>query len=159
MMGISTLRTIIRRFGLLILLMAGAAGCTSLLDQSPKAPEPQASPAAPSPSSLAPNSKKGTDLASPPTPITVPQSPDPGRLLGLTAGDVHHLMGVPLLVRREDRAQMMQYKSAQCVLDIYLYEPQPGMHFRAQHVEARDLDGQPFDSTQCMAQLIPRTHW
>ena len=97
-----------------------------------------------------------TKTASLPSP---PARPEPGRLLGLTTQDVESLLGQPSLVRAERAVQVMQFADAECVLDIFMSEPQPGAQFRTQYVEARDRDGQVLPEEQCLAVLIPQELW
>ncbi|GER05920.1 hypothetical protein GCM10007972_06810 [Iodidimonas muriae] len=96
-----------------------------------------------------------------PSMAALPSLPDAGRLLGLSAFEIQELMGEPTLVRREDRTQIMQYldEDADCVLDVFLYEPQPGTHFRTQYIEARNRAGETLNPQGCMAQLIPQAQW
>lgn len=91
----------------------------------------------------------------PPAPIP----PDPGRLMGLTASDVEMLMGPPSLIRSEMAAQVMQFAKDNCVLDVFLHEPQPGAQFRTQYVEARNRKGEALPPEHCLATLIPQNQW
>ena len=57
------------------------------------------------------------------------------RLVGLTAANASKLLGQPQLLRQEDPAEIWQYRSDRCVLDLYLYGP-PGEQ-KVQHAELR----------------------
>lgn len=108
--------------------------------------------------SLAPNDAGSattkTAALSPP-----PAQPEAGRLMGLTPMDIEALLGKPSLVRVEMAAQIMQFMKDDCVLDVFLTEPQPGAQFRTQHVEARDRNGHFVPEEHCLATLIPQELW
>ncbi len=62
-------------------------------------------------------------------------SPAPGDLTGLEASAVRSLFGTPGLVRKDSPAEVWQYRSPSCVLDIYLYPD--GDKLTVAHAEAR----------------------
>ncbi len=72
-------------------------------------------------------------------------------LIGLTAPAVHEALGDPQRIRREAGAQIWQYASPACVLDVFLYEEPRGS--AVVHVEARNLDGGQADPSRCMGSL------
>lgn len=89
-------------------------------------------------------------------PAALPESlPDAGRLLGLEPRQIQDVLGTPSLVRREDAAQVMQFKNGNCVLDIIFYEETPGGAFLSQHLSSRALDGAPVAPRECLAALLP----
>lgn len=61
---------------------------------------------------------------------------DPEDLYGKAGAEVEALLGTPRLVRKEAPAEVWQYRSAQCVLDVVLYADD---EFRSavRYVEAR----------------------
>jgi hypothetical protein len=59
----------------------------------------------------------------------------PGDLTGLEASTVRQLFGTPGLVRKDSPAEVWQYRSPSCVLDIYLYPD--GDKLTVAHAEAR----------------------
>lgn len=62
--------------------------------------------------------------------------------------------GPPRLDVWEGDARKLQYSSAACVLDIYLYPPASGAEPRATYVDARRAgDGQDADRATCIAAL------
>ncbi len=131
-----------RPWRLVLLLPLG--GC-SLLAPPPAAPQPEA----PAPV-VAP---------APPPPAPVPVPPSAALILDRTASEVQAILGHPSLVRREEGAQMMQFADPACVLDVVLYPPAPGAHFRARHLAARTPAGAPLDAAACLARLIPEDRW
>lgn len=48
--------------------------------------------------------------------------PKPEELLGMGSLSVNNLLGIPSLLRREEPAQVWQYITENCVLNIYLYK-------------------------------------
>jgi hypothetical protein len=47
----------------------------------------------------------------------------------------------------------MQYVSAKCVVDIYLYPPAAGKEASVIHIDARDDAGRDLDRDACVQQL------
>lgn len=76
---------------------------------------------------------------------------DGTELIGMTAPAVHEALGNPQRIRREAGAQIWQYASPACVLDVFLYEEARGS--AVVHVEARNLDGGQADTRRCMGSL------
>ncbi len=76
---------------------------------------------------------------------------DGSELIGLNATAVHEALGDPQRIRREAGAQIWQYASPACVLDVFLYEEARGSS--VVHVEARDLEGRLSDPGRCMGSL------
>jgi hypothetical protein len=78
-----------------------------------------------------------------------------GDLLGNSASLTRDLFGAPTLVRREPPAEVWQYRSDDCVLDLYLYgESQPDT-VRHAELRAHNTDsptGAAFDR-QCLREL------
>ena len=80
---------------------------------------------------------------------------DPERLLGLGPDALSDLLGRPELIRRESPAQIWQYRSADCVFDVVLYQ-EAGSE-KVTYVEARDGDGDRTEPRPCLNQLL-RAH-
>ncbi len=110
----------------------------------PAAPAEQKREAeAPTPETPAPAPKSLPDLAMSldvhgrdivPGPDRVPA---PRTLLGLEQHQVTALLGEPSFKRRDDPAQIWQYRDSTCVLDVFLYRPEGGGAYRVTHVEVR----------------------
>ena len=64
------------------------------------------------------------------------QASEMGRLAGLDASEVITLVGEPDFRRNDPPAQLWQYRSAACVLDVYLYRE--GDAYRVTRVESRE---------------------
>ncbi len=81
----------------------------------------------------------GRTVAVMPLVVLVSDAPATAReLVGRRAADIRQIFGPPLLIRREPPAEIWQYNSGTCVLDVYLYgEQQPD---RVTHAEVRHTD-------------------
>lgn len=64
-----------------------------------------------------------------------PTAAPPGDLTGLEAPALQRLFGPPGLVRKDSPAEVWQYRSPSCVLDIYLYPDRDKL--TVAHAEAR----------------------
>jgi hypothetical protein len=80
---------------------------------------------------------------------------DPRRLIGLDPDALFALLGRPQLIRRESPAQIWQYRGADCVFDVVLY--QEAEISRVTYVEARDEKGNRSEPRPCLNQLL-RAH-
>ena len=108
----------------------------------PVQPSP-GSPAAPLPESAAPeNSAPAPELDKPARPEDV---------LGLAADALEKLLGRPDLVRRDAPAQVWQYRSASCVVDLYLYPEKTS--YRVAFIEARDRSAASMAADRCFDSL------
>lgn len=104
--------------GLIIILALGLAGCTG----GYHGPAPEAAGTAPI---------SGYSNAA----ATTTTSALLGDLTGLEASSLRSLLGAPGLVRKDPPAEVWQYRSPSCVLDIYLYPD--GDKLTVAHAEAR----------------------
>ncbi len=77
---------------------------------------------------------------------------DPEQLLGLGPDALSDLLGRPELIRRESPAQVWQYRGADCVFDVILYQDAGGSSVT--YVEARDGDGDRTEPRPCLNQLL-----
>jgi hypothetical protein len=111
---------VVRRLGLLLALAAascappphvGSGTSTGAVPSAPR--ETDAEPA-----------KAGARPVAPPT------------LVGLAARDVEGLFGRPRFVRRDGPAQIWQYGTDACTLNLFFYREAAG--FRVRHFELRD---------------------
>ncbi len=71
-------------------------------------------------------------VVTPPPPPPVDDNPD--QLLGLSGDAVSEKLGKPALIRREGDAEIWQYRSPLCVLDLFLY----GGVKQVEHVDLRN---------------------
>jgi hypothetical protein len=88
-----------------------------------------------------------------PVPVTPRPQPQQG-LLGLTAGELAQRFGTPALQIREGVGLKLQFRSADCVLDAYLYPPAGAAGpERVTHVDTRVRSGARADQVSCIAAL------
>jgi hypothetical protein len=75
-------------------------------------------------------------------------------VIGRTAAAITGQFGRAALDIREGTARKLQFESATCVLDAYLYPPAAGGEPIVTHVDARTTDGRDFDRASCVAALM-----
>lgn len=90
----------------------------------------------------------------PPPPVRIEAGLD--RVLGKDLRALVSLFGTPNQDVREETARKLQYASAVCVLDAYLYPPGPGREPLVTHVDARLPTGEDIDRASCIAALVRR---
>lgn len=104
-----------------------------------------ASPPAPLPESPAPENSAAA-------PAPVPAKPArPEDVLGLAADALEKLLGRPELVRRDAPAEVWQYRSNSCVVDLYLYPENAA--YRVAFIEARDPSAASMAADRCFDSL------
>lgn len=79
------------------------------------------------------------------------------RVLGRDARALQLLFGAPDLDIREGGARKLQFASAVCVLDAYLYPPAEGREAVTRYIDARRPTGEDFDRASCIAALSRRS--
>lgn len=76
------------------------------------------------------------------------------QLLGQKADWLNRRLGKPGFTRRDGKAEIWQYKSASCVVNVFLY---PGESSKAEysvlHFNTRDLKGAPVPRGACLLSL------
>lgn len=78
------------------------------------------------------------------------------RVIGKTGPALVAQFGRPDLDVREGPGRKLQFRSAVCVLDAYLYPPAPGQEPLVRHVDARAPGGEDIDTASCVAGLTRR---
>lgn len=84
-----------------------------------------------------------------------PPPPDPihsASILGLDSGAVRKLLGEPGLIRRDTPAEVWQYRTASCVLDVVLYDQASGP--RVVYTEARTPTAEPTQADPCLSDVL-----
>ncbi|HKX09569.1 MAG TPA: hypothetical protein VJN67_15325, partial [Stellaceae bacterium] len=76
------------------------------------------------------------------------------QLRGYPAADLARRLGEPDFVREEPPAVIWQYRSADCVLDLFLYRD--GDELRVTYAEARDRELIRVPQSDCYAGLVAR---
>lgn len=83
-------------------------------------------------------------------PLALPGLAD---VIGAHADQLVRLFGPPRLDIVEGDARKLQFVGPACVLDAYLYPPQPGREAETTYVDARRDDGRDTDRAGCIAAL------
>ena len=96
-----------------------------------------------------------------PAPVEQQQQAPPsehtrGGLIGLTPEQLVERFGSPALQIREGNSWKLQFRSASCVLDAYLY-PAPGQQtpYRVTYVDTRTRSLNSINQLACIASLEP----
>jgi len=121
-----------------LLPLALLAGCGG----APRAALPVAGARAPA---SADGAGPGDSLASLPT-IT-----EPSRLKGLSVRQVTALLGAPAFKRRDPPAEIWQYRSRQCTLDLFIYQD-GSTNQRVEHYTVRSPV--PVAEKDCFTELL-----
>jgi hypothetical protein len=108
---------------------------------------------------LPPLAPAGTLTADTPSAETAPVVPAAAvadaallRLHGKTRTDLAGLLGTPDFVRRDPPAELWQYRSTDCILDLFLYPEAGG--FQVVHAETRDRRTRRPAGDGCVAGLM-----
>jgi hypothetical protein len=86
---------------------------------------------------------------------STPPPPDPvhsASILGLDSGAVRKLLGEPGLIRRDTPAEVWQYRTASCVLDVVMYDQASGPH--VVYTEARTPSAEPTQADPCLSDVL-----
>jgi len=89
-----------------------------------------------------------------PAPAPEPRPPVPASLAGLDEGQLSGLLGPPRFKRRDDPAQIWQYRNDVCAIDVFLYKTGKDGPFTVLHVETRGRDKKPVAHQDCLAALL-----
>lgn len=83
-----------------------------------------------------------------------PALPGPERLAGLTAPDLSALLGPPGFVRRDPPAEVWQYGTESCMLDLFLYADGAGQPPKVSYFEFRGRTVTGIAPGQCYQELL-----
>lgn len=85
--------------------------------------------------------------------VETPASPHTrGEIIGMTAEDLVRRFGTPALQIREGDSLKLQFRSAQCVLDAYLY-PSGTAPYRVAYVDSRTAALADVDQAFCIRSM------
>jgi hypothetical protein len=109
------------------------------------------------------NAPKATPLAATPAvahgdtiaPTAARLTGDPKELLGLDHAALRRTLGKPAQLRHELTAQVWQYVTGDCVVDLYLYDDDSGA-LKVTYVEARSRTAEPTPTSRCLKSLLER---
>lgn len=95
-----------------------------------------------------------TPQPEPAQPVPQPRPAGPvSALIGRSANELTTLFGQPRLTIREGPGVKLQWTSASCVLDVYLYPEGAQGRERATHVDTRRPSGDSIDQRSCVSTL------
>ncbi|MEX2615286.1 MAG: hypothetical protein WD767_04245 [Alphaproteobacteria bacterium] len=143
------------------MLALSLAACGTAPSESPPAPNAAApaitvAPLSPSLDARRPNpvpSPATRQQASvPPEPVAEPVNDDPRQLLRLSGKTVAALLGPASYVRRDGTAEIWQYRAAQCVLDVFLFQDSSGLSVA--HVDLRERADGTIPARRCFGDLL-----
>jgi len=152
-----------------MILAFGLAACVTPADQTTPAPSaaaeaPPVETAAlptPRPQPVAPPSATAPSLPPPPPPppAWTPPVPGPKHLVGLEGSRVNVLLGPPDFRRSDSPAEVWQYRSKACVLDLFLYGgpksgKKGGAAYRVTHAELRHVGPAAVSAGDCFRLLF-----
>ena len=130
----------IRRSLLLLPLLFALAACNGA-GQTAGGPVVTAEPSRP-------------ELASrPPLP---PGSLTVERLRGLSAGQVEEVLGAPSFRRRDPPAEVWQYRTGPCTLDLFFYGEEGGERSVAHHAVRNPGGGPAMSDAACLGEVLAR---
>jgi hypothetical protein len=116
-----------------------------------QAPAPQSIPT-PKPTIIAATPAVAHDMA--PLAPMARLTGDPKELVGLDHAVVRRALGDPLHIRNEMPAQVWQYATGDCIVDLYLYD-QDGA-WTVTYVEARSHSAESAPTARCLKSLLER---
>ena len=69
----------------------------------------------------------------------------------MSQDDIIRNLGQPTFQRRDRTALLLRYREGDCILDLFLYPPDPsGLGKAVDYIEARAPDGQKIESKPCI---------
>lgn len=84
-----------------------------------------------------------------------PAIAEPARLIGLKAAEIADLLGAPGFRRKDSPAEVWQYRTQSCFLDIFLYTDKAGGElYSVAHVEVRPRRAEPVTQQDCLRQVV-----
>ena len=126
----------------------GAAAEQAREAEAPGTPAPAPAPESLPDLAMSPD-VRGRDIVPGPD-----RAPAPRTLLGLEHHQVMALLGEPSFKRRDDPAQIWQYRDSICILDVFLYRPQGGGAYRVTYVEVRGHGVIKVSDEDCFLRLL-----
>lgn len=95
-------------------------------------------------------------LTSPNAPVVAPRDlPTPQRMIGMTSHELERLLGEPGFRRRDDPAEIWQYRGTSCLLDVFLYREKDGI--KVSHVDVRGLSVVKVAGEECILDVLKST--
>jgi hypothetical protein len=134
---------------------AGAVPPAEDVEAPPQAaahPPPQSAAAKPAPAAVP--VAESTIQAAPAQTAALPRAAVPAlraasELVGLDSTTIEQRLGTPVLRRRDAPAELWQYRSPLCVMDVFLYSD--GRSFKVMHVELHSRSVEQVQAPTCLA--------
>jgi len=80
--------------------------------------------------------------------------PDPESLKGISANGVVGTIGKPEFIRKDQPAEIWQYRGTACTLDIFLYQSVTGAPYKVEYIETRAQTNGPTSNKDCLASIL-----
>jgi hypothetical protein len=78
----------------------------------------------------------------------------PASVMGLNRGAIRKLLGEPGVIRRDEPAEVWQYRTAACILDLFLYDE--AHEPRVVYAEARTPAAEPAPTGNCLSDVAAK---
>ena len=117
------------------------------------APTPGPTTASPPSASPSPIQSTAVLLAKPPS-APKREYPALSTLAGMTPDQVIGLLGPPRFKRRDNPAEIWQYRNKACALDLFLYRVGNGAAYRVRHFETRMRGREKITGKVCFSGLL-----
>lgn len=114
-------------------------------------PVPKSAPAATEP---VPPPQSAAQQPAKPDPTVTEIFPDPDTITGLDRQALTDILGKPGFTRRDEPAEIWQYRAGICTLDVFLYRDEAGPAYRVTHFESRTHGTEPLTTKDCFVNLL-----
>jgi len=151
-MALKTMSPHASKVGLFVMLPLGLLLGACQSSAPGVAPAPLESTTAQDPQPI-PEVKPRTEIARA-TPEPERIYPDPATLKGASASDVVGIIGNPEFIRKDQPAEIWQYRGTDCTLDIFLYQSVSGAPFKVDYIETRARPNGPTTNKTCLASIL-----
>jgi len=139
-----------------VLTAIGVAACGGIKADATPTPTPAAAATIAATEAAATPAEPRAAPAETATAAPAPEKrqPEPVSLAGLDEGQLSGLLGAPRFKRRDDPAQIWQYRNESCALDVFLYKTRKDGPFTVLHFETRGRDRKPVDEKDCFSSML-----
>ncbi len=141
-----------RRLAAVLSLVALLGGCITPAEPTAVERDPIAAPG--ESVSVAPRELSNSGALALSTPQKVRPLPPLVTLATLDSVGLQALLGAPAFTRRDDPAQLWQYRGDRCTLDIFLYRPTGGGDFQVDYFAARPSGSDAVSTEACFHSVI-----
>jgi hypothetical protein len=114
-------------------------------------PVPKSAPVATEP---VPPTQPTAQQPAKPNPTVTEIFPDPDTITGLDRQALTDILGKPGFTRRDEPAEIWQYRAGICTLDVFLHQNEAGPAYRVTHFESRTHGTEPLTTKDCFVNLL-----